>query len=160
MRKRFFNRHGGWSNRVKSKEFRSGLEEAVAEELKNAGVSYDYEKYVVHYETPPKAHRYTPDFVLSNGIIIETKGIFDSDDRQKHLLVKKQHPNLDIRFVFNNPRQKLYKGSKTTYGMWCEKNGFKYAKGEIPVSWLKERKKRLCKKDIQRRKAGEIGGKD
>lgn len=34
MKRRYFNRHGGWSNRVKRKEFRSGLEETVAEECR------------------------------------------------------------------------------------------------------------------------------
>jgi hypothetical protein len=56
-------------------------------------------------------------------------------------MVKAQHPEHDIRFVFSNPNQKLYKGSKSTYGDWCDKNGFKYAKEIIPVEWTKEKKR-------------------
>ena len=79
--------------------------------------------------------------MLPNGIIVETKGIFDSDDRKKHTLIQTQHPELDIRFVFTNSKAKLYKGSPTTYGAWCEKNGFKYADKLIPASWLAEPRK-------------------
>jgi len=45
---------------------------------------------------------------------------------------------MDIRFVFTNSKNKINKKSKTTYGMWCEKNGFKYADKEIPDSWFEE----------------------
>ncbi len=78
---------------------------------------------------------------MENGIIIEGKGIFEVEDRQKHLLIKQQYPHLDIRFVFSNPTHKLYKGSKTTYGDWCDKYGFKYASKLIPASWFKEGRK-------------------
>lgn len=83
-------------------------------------------------------HTYTPDFVLPNGIIIEAKGLFEREDRQKHLLIKEQYPNLDIRFVFQNPKLKLYKGSKTTYGDWADKNGFLWSTRQIPDNWLRE----------------------
>jgi hypothetical protein len=62
-------------------------------------------------------------------------------DRQKHLMVKEQHPELDIRFVFSNSKSKLSKISQTTYGDWCIKHGFKYADKDIPMSWLNERSK-------------------
>jgi len=32
----------------------------------------------------------------------------------------------------------LYKGSKNTYGDWCDKHGFLFADKVIPESWLKE----------------------
>ncbi len=60
------------------------------------------------------------------------------DDRAKHLLVKAQHPNLDLRFVFSRSKAPLYKGSPTTYAMWCDKHGFKYADKDVPDAWLKE----------------------
>ena len=117
--------------------FRSGLERQIAAQLKAAGVSYTYETSVIRYTKPEKPHRYTPDFVLPNGIVIETKGYFETRDRQKHILVKEQNPGLDIRFVFSNPQQRISKASKTTYAMWCEKNGFLYAKGFVPKEWLR-----------------------
>ena len=149
---RYFSRHGGWSRHVQ-KAYRSGLEETVAEELKNAGMEYQYERHHIDYSIPASLHHYTPDFVLANGIIVETKGLFDATDRRKHLLIKKQHPDLDIRFVFSNPNTKLYKGSKTTYAEWCYKNGFRYATKVIPLSWLKERKKKLKDTDIYERES-------
>lgn len=120
--------------------YRSGLEEKVAAQLKAAGLEVVYEdkEHVIRYTTPAEPHKYTPDFILPNGIIVETKGIFDADDRKKHLLVRAQHPDKDIRFVFSNSNAKLYKGSPTTYAAWCNKNGFKYADKLIPVAWLKE----------------------
>jgi hypothetical protein len=99
-------------------------------------VEYEYESLNLAYSIP---HTYTPDFRLANGIIIEGKGLFDSADRTKHLAVKKQHPALDIRFVFSRSASPLYKGSKSTYATWCEKNGFKYADKLIPEAWLNEK---------------------
>jgi hypothetical protein len=119
--------------------FRSGLEERTAKYLKKLKVKFTYEKIKIRWQDL-RYRTYTPDFVLANGIIIETKGRFITSDRQKHLMIKEQHPDLDIRFVFSNPNSKLYKGSKTTYADWCDKHGFKWAKEEIPLEWIKERK--------------------
>lgn len=67
---------------------------------------------------------------------METKGVFSAKDRKKHLLIKEQHPELDIRFVFQRSTNALYKGSPTTYGEWCDEHGFKYADTTIPKEWL------------------------
>lgn len=116
--------------------YRSGLEERVSRELDNAGVGYEYEVLKIPYDIVEK-RKYTPDFVLSNGVIVETKGRFTTADRKKHLLIQKQHPDLDIRFVFQNSKAKLYKGAKSTYEQWCDKHGFMYADKSIPEEWLK-----------------------
>lgn len=117
--------------------YRSGLEEKVARELKQSRVAFSFESLKIFYEMPSKKRRYTPDFVLANGVIVETKGRFTSEDRQKHLLIKQQHPDLDIRFVFSNPNTRIAKGSPTTYANWCDKHGFQYAKASVPKSWLR-----------------------
>lgn len=96
-----------------------------------------YEQLKIEWEDL-RYRTYTPDFQLDNGILIETKGQFDSEDRHKHIEVRRQHPELDIRFVFSNARSKLYKGSKTTYAQWCEKREFLWANRVIPEEWLKE----------------------
>lgn len=121
--------------------FRSGLEEEIAADLTSKGVGFSFEELKIPYETPATPHKYTPDFVLDNGIIIESKGRFMPDDRKKHLLVKKQHPEHDIRFVFSNSKSKISKTSKTTYASWCEKHGFLYADKLIPTAWLQEPRK-------------------
>ena len=116
--------------------YRSGLELDIAKDLLGRGEKFKYEtlkvKWVLH-----ENKTYTPDFILPNGVIIEAKGRFTLQDRKKHLAVKEQQPELDIRFVFSNSRSKLYKGSKSTYASWCEKFGFQYADKRIPDDWLK-----------------------
>ena len=67
---------------------------------------------------------------------IETKGFFDLADRQKHLLVREQNPEFDIRFLFVNANNKLNKSSKTTYGEWCDKHDILWAEKIIPKKWL------------------------
>ena len=118
--------------------FRSGLEERVAEQLDQLGIEYTYEKVKLKYIKPASQHVYTPDFVLANGIIVETKGRFLAPDRQKHILVKKHNPDLDIRFVFSNSNARISKASKTTYAMWCRKHGYLFADKTIPEEWLNE----------------------
>ena len=117
--------------------YRSGLEENMAINLKERGISFTYEEDKIKW-LDSKVRTYTPDFVLENGIIIETKGRFVSTDRRKHKEVKKQYPDKDIRFIFSNSRARLYKGAKSTYGDWCDKNGFLYSDKTIPDEWLKE----------------------
>jgi hypothetical protein len=123
--------------------WRSGLEEKVANALTEAGIPFTYEKTKIRYIKPASEHQYTPDFVLDNGIIIETKGLFTALDRQKHILVKRQHPHLDIRFVFSNSKQRLSKSSRTTYAMWCVKYGYMCADKMIPEDWINERRKKV-----------------
>lgn len=120
--------------------FRSGLEEKVASELAAKGIAVLYEdpESVIRYVKPEEPSRYTPDFVLPNGIIVETKGRFVSADRKKHKLIRAQHPDKDIRFVFSNSSQRISKTSSTTYAMWCEQYGFKFSDKSIPEAWLKE----------------------
>jgi hypothetical protein len=120
--------------------FRSGLEEVVSNQLTSKKIKFEYESKdnVVSYVVPATNHKYLPDFKLPNGIIVETKGRFVLADRKKHLLIKQQHPNLDIRFVFTSSKNKISKASKTTYADWCNKNGFKFADKTIPEEWINE----------------------
>jgi hypothetical protein len=118
--------------------YRSGLEEKVARQLSLAGIAFEFEKLVLKYTRPASNHKYTPDFTLPNGVVIESKGLFTTKDRQKMLLVKEQHPALDIRLLFQNAKERIAKGSKTTYAMWAEKYGFPWAHREVPAEWINE----------------------
>lgn len=133
------NRAAGKAPRLPN-GFRSGLEKRVADDLLSRGTPYLYEKLKISYSVPQRQATYTPDFVLENGIIVEAKGVFDTQDRAKHLLVKEQHPELDIRFVFQRGNQPIYKGSPTTHGAWCDKHDFQWAEKLIPPAWAKEPK--------------------
>ncbi len=116
--------------------YRSGLEGKLSEQITANGHSPRYEEKVISYVIPERTAKYTPDFTLDNGIIVETKGRFLNNDRKKHLLIKEQYPSIDIRFVFSNSKAKLYKGSTTTYGQWCERHRFLYSDKEIPREWF------------------------
>ena len=128
--------------------YRSGLEKEVAAYLRKTQKKVRYEVLKVEWEDL-RYRTYTPDFVLDNGIIIETKGIFDSDDRRKHREIQRQHPELDIRFVFSNAKAKLYKGAKSRYFDWCEQHKFQWANRVIPEDWLKEKGKEITVKKIE-----------
>ena len=125
-----------------AKGYRSGLEEKLSRQIENAGLPVLYEQDKIAYIWPERAAKYTPDFKLPKGngqtFFIESKGIWTVEDRSKHLHIKQQHPDIDIRFVFSNQNARLYKGSPTTYAQWCDKHGFLYAHKTIPDAWLEE----------------------
>lgn len=118
--------------------YRSGLEVVIAEQLRALGIKARYEEIVLGYTPPVKPRRYSPDYVLPNGIIIETKGRFVTADRQKHRALKAEHPDLDIRFVFSNAKAKLNKTSTTKYSDWCDTYGFKWSNHTVPPAWTQE----------------------
>lgn len=100
-------------------KYKSGLERKFA--ARNPGLKYEATKlpYVV-------THTYTPDFSLGDNLFVETKGLFTSADRAKHLHIKKQHPEVKVLFVFQNPNLRLTKASRTTYAEWCTAHGIKF----------------------------------
>ena len=118
--------------------YRSGFEHKVADQLNEQKIKFEYETTVIDYIKPQTEHTYTIDFTLPNGILVETKGRWVAEDRKKHLLIKKQHPELDIRIVFMSGKTKIRKGSKTTYGDWCDKHQIPWAEKQIPEAWFSE----------------------
>lgn len=134
MRPRF--RNSGHAGLVLG--FRSGLEAEVFDALKKrlGDGAVKYEPFKLRYTVPSREATYTPDFVLPNGIVVETKGHFAAADRQKHLLLAKQHPDLDVRFLFSRATSRIYSGSTTTCAEWCAKHGFLFAQGRVPEDWL------------------------
>lgn len=114
--------------------YKSGFEKTLALSLEKRNAKFKYEPVKLNYV---QEHVYIPDFVLDNGIIIEAKGLFDQQTRSKMLAVKRQHPEKDIRFVFQAGDKKLSKNSKVSYLQWAEKNGFPAVNKEIPDEWLK-----------------------
>lgn len=121
--------------------YRSGLEDKVGQQITTAGLPLLYETDRVEYTWPARQSKYTPDFKLPKPggfYYVETKGRWVTNDRAKALLLHKQHPDIDIRYVFSNQRAKLYKGSLTTYEMYSQKHGLTYANKWIPQEWLDE----------------------
>lgn len=134
--------------------FRSGLEHIVSKQIVGRGQELMYEAYTLPYVKPETHHTYNPDFVLPNGIIVETKGILDIDDRKKHVLIKEQYPHLDIRFVFSRSASKIRKGSPTSYADWCRSHGFIYADKLIPASWFNEAPRSIEGLVLKKKKKG------
>ena len=123
--------------------FRSKFEETVYEDLSHREIKMEYEPFKIGYTVPEMYKKYTPDFVLDNGIIIEAKGFWSTSDRRKHVEIKQQYPELDIRLVFENSNRKIRKGSSTSYAMWCDKNNIVFCdKGIIPAKWFTDKTKR------------------
>jgi hypothetical protein len=138
--------------------YRSSLEKNIADELDAAGIKYDYEDITVEYEVPARTAKYKPDFpIRDTNIIIEGKGHFggkasfrgrifnmtenSARERHKFALLKEQHPELDIRFVFSRASAPIYKGSKTTHAKWATDHGFKWSHKTIPPEWIDDMKK-------------------
>lgn len=121
---------------MRGTKYRSQFEINLARFLSDNKIAFEYESQKLTFI--PKPRTYTPDFYLKEtGIYIEAKGHLDKGDRVKMQLIKQQHPDLDIRFVFMNARNKIYRGSKTTYADWANRHGFQWAEGKIPEEWLK-----------------------
>ena len=127
--------------------FRSGLEDKIIKQLEEYGLDPKYESVKLPYVIPESHHIYTPDFPVCKNIVIETKGRWVLEDRQKMLLMIEQHPEIEFRMVFYNANQKIKKGSKTMYGMWCDKHNIKWADKTIPEEWIKEIFDRLSEED-------------
>ena len=111
---------------MSEKKRRSKLELKFEEIIKEFNVEYDYEVTKIPYTIPESNHNYTVDWTFINGLLVETKGyLSDHKERYKYVLLKQQHPDLDLRFVFDNPN-KLCGGTKMTHAKWAEKYGFAY----------------------------------
>lgn len=119
-----------------SNRYRSKFEASVAASLKARGLQFGYEVQALAYTISAV---YTPDFVLPNGVIVETKGLFDSDDRRKMVAVKAQHPDLDIRICFMKADVKLSRAPRSiTYAQWAERHSFIWCEGNIPTTWTQQ----------------------
>ena len=132
-----------------SRGYRSGLELRIADNLIERGQAFSYEPGKIPFTQPAKARRYTPDFILPNGIVVEAKGRFLTADRQKFVMIAKSHPGLDIRFAFSNPKQRISKQSQTTYSAWAEYKGFLWCGPEIPDAWLNAKPRRASLKILK-----------
>jgi len=120
--------------------FDSKFEGRVSYSLKVCGAKFEHKPIKIPYIIEST---YTPDFVIkkkiTKDIYIEAKGYLRPEHRKKMICVKEQNLDLDIRFVFQNPNQKLSNRIKSiTYAKWAERNGFKWARSIVPQSWIDE----------------------
>jgi hypothetical protein len=126
---------------LKKPKFRSKFEEKVYAQLSEVNDSeISYESIKLKYTPVPKEKTYTPDIIIKHStghiIYLELKGYFrTSSERIKYEHVKKSNPDIDLRFIFQNSKLPIYKGSPTTYAGWADKNNFPWADKIIPTSW-------------------------
>lgn len=114
------------------------FEARVVADLTDRGITYEYESTKLPYTV---LRNYIPDLKVGD-MFIEVKGYFRQDAQRKMRNVKQQHPDKDIRFLFqrlDSPVQGAKKrkdGSKMTCAEWAERHGFLYAEKEIPDEWI------------------------
>ena len=117
---------------------RSTLEERVQADLDYRGIAYEYEPCKLPFTVK---RNYIPDLKIGD-VYVEVKGYFRSEAQRKMRNIKEQHPELDIRFLFqrnNSPVQGAKKrkdGTKMTCAEWAEKHNFIYSEGMIPDEWF------------------------
>jgi len=133
MSKRGLARRKLWQR----EKVRSGFEHRVRSFLENNSIKFEYETEKFKYTVE---RTYTPDFILfgkrGKKIYVECKGRLDADSKIKLRAMKEQHPDVDLRILFQR-NQPLRKGAKTTYIEWATKLGYDCAEGEdIPKKWL------------------------
>ena len=128
---------------VDGKPLRSGLELKTYLSLVASKSSFKYEPEKLSFTVPSTECIYTPDFVVKRkgkpDLYVECKGRWDVASRKKMQRVTEQHPDKDIRMLFERDNT-ISKTSKITYSMWAAKNGIPYAvspDGSIPTEWLK-----------------------
>lgn len=113
--------------------FRSGFERSFEANLRSRGLKFRYESREVPYVLERTYH---PDFeMVDHGFFIETKGLLDRDSKAKMVAVKRQNPDLDIRFVFMQANKRI-PGTKQTHAQWADRNGFQWAEGVAPEEWF------------------------
>lgn len=113
---------------MKDRTPRNNFETKILKQLVNGNCRVKYESERIPYYI---AGHYIPDYVVTTPtgkVYIEAKGHFRPEAKRKMVAVKQQHPEMDIRIVFYKYNIK--------YERWAKKHGFRYAFGDIPISWL------------------------
>lgn len=138
--------------RINGTEYKSRYEYDIAVDLISRGVEFEYEAKAFNYTvqvthgycpecgTKPAVvdRSYTPDFFLSNGVIVEAKGRFTSAERKKHAAIREQYPDLKLYLLFAQ-NNLLQKGGKKKYTEWCDSKKICSAVGKkVPEEWIEE----------------------
>ena len=127
----------------------SESEVRFAKQCDASGVKWEYEPEGIEWFVKPRI--YTPDFRIhrkdGTTFLVEYKGFLWQEDKTKMKAVREQYPDLDIRFVFADARKPVHNaktrknGTKQSHSEWAEANGFLWAEGFIPSTWLRTQKK-------------------
>jgi hypothetical protein len=114
------------------------LEVFIAAGLDEYGLDWDYEPEKWEYTFG--IQKYTPDFrvVTPNGkvIYIEGKGKMTSGTRKILRYATKCNPDKDLRVIFERAKNYLKRGSKTTYGKWCDDHQIEWTDKIVKKEWF------------------------
>lgn len=110
-------------SRKNTPKLKSKFERRFYDELLRRNLDFAYEADVLEYTLDLK---YKPDWKVDEGLFLETKGKFDYQERRKLLAVLRANPGKEVRMVFMR-NQRLGKGSKMTYGEWCDKHNVRWS---------------------------------
>lgn len=134
MYKRTSKKTGKFDSKFEYKEFKKAS--------KNSSIVHNDRKKkgaVALFYTSEK--KYYTDFIYIKSdlsrMFIEMKGYLKPSDRTKMISVKDCHPDVDIRLVFQQDNW-LSKKHSSRYSDWAQRNGFPFAIGSIPRTWLEE----------------------
>jgi hypothetical protein len=127
------------TQRINIDSFKNEQEINTYKLLRHRQRKYNYE---IEYETESLKYTvdktYIPDFILTfpsgHKIYIEYKGYLRRDDERKLISIKRQHPGIDLRIVFQKNNRMT--GRKFRYSDWADKHDIPYAIGTIPDEWL------------------------
>jgi hypothetical protein len=126
----------------KGYHYRSGFEARIADQLRGCRVDFEFEPDRIPYlkrvmngsclacgtKDVYQKRLYTPDFKLGPYYYVEAKGAFPANERIKMKLVKQQHPELEIRIIFQR-NNLLRKDKPERYSDWAIANHFPYQLG-------------------------------
>jgi hypothetical protein len=139
------------------KHYRTEFEATTADYLLSQNISFEYEPARLHYKDSDGRKRIAqPDFHLKpksndphGGMFVEAKSLLKHDHLPRYELLKEQRPDLDIRFVFEEPDRTIShfgvvddegQTRAVSYAEWADMNGFKWAGETVPAAWIKELK--------------------
>ena len=104
--------------------YRSPEEERLAQHMQKAQLPFTYEERKLRYTHLTKT-TYKTDFEVATPagpVLIEVKGFWTHQNRQKVRQVLKAYPDIRLVMAFIKPGNKISSQSKTTYAKFCEAN--------------------------------------
>lgn len=123
--------------------YRSWFEVDIAIDALARDLTFEYEKEMVPWVEPAMVRKYSPDFFVEKEskelLIVEAKGRWTAQDRKKICFVLEQHPDIDLRMLFERDNTLSRSPKSKHYSEWCDKKGIKWAVGRsIPEAWINE----------------------
>ena len=115
------------------RKFRSSWEANVARILNKLNVPYEYEResYQIGEDF------YLPDFFLTNSVILEVKGFWDSESRKKIAALQKEYPEFRVLPVDSDMYGTLQEKFSTIIPEWEESRIHKMTTEEVAIVGMK-----------------------